>query len=204
MMMPSEEKICESCKKGNCENCESRLRCNCKCNINNVADVTQKVASIAGGVSAALGGLGLTLLTGGLATPIIIGGALMGAGISSTMKGIEKIFKNERIDVTDYITDVSFGAITGIFTGGVGAAGETIAANVAKQSVKTLALRGVTGGVTGVTAKALNEIKECTFNDKKWSQFGQEIDENGNKSGTVSAWLMSAGTGILGGKFKLI
>ena len=51
-----------------------------------------------------------------------------------------------------------------------------------------------------LTAKALNEVKECTVNDKKWSDFGQEIDEKGNNKGTFSAWLISAGTGIFGGK----
>ena len=198
--MSSKENICDSCKQGNCEKCESRLRCNCKCNINNASDITQKVASIAVGGIAALGGLGMTLLTGGLVPTIIVGGALMGAGISSTFKGIEKVVKNERIDMVDYIADVGIGALTGVFTGGFGAAGETLAANVAKEGIKTLALRGVTGGVTGLTAKALNEVKECTVNDKKWSDFGQEIDEKGNNKGTFSAWLISAGTGIFGGK----
>ena len=85
--------------------------------------------------------------------------------------------------------------MTGVFTGGAGAVGEA----VATQGVKTIVVRGATGCVTGVASKALNEVKECTVNGKEWSNFGKEIDENGNDKGTVSAWLLSAGTGSLGG-----
>ena len=103
---------------------------------------------------------------------------------------------------------MAFGALTGVFTGGIGAAGEAVAANFAKQGAKEiakvgakkLAVRAVTGGAAGITSKAVNEIKECAVNDKKWSDFGKELDANGKENGTVSAWLLSAGSGVLGGR----
>ena len=68
--------------------CKCSWRCDCKCNINSAADVTQKALATAGGIGLAVGGLALTIFSGGLLIPV--GGAMMGAGISSTFQGVRK------------------------------------------------------------------------------------------------------------------
>ena len=132
---------------------------------------------------------------------------MLGAGISSTWNGAEKLIKQERINGKTYFVDVAFGAVTGVATGGMGAAGETIAANVvrqgakevAKAGAKKLAIRTATGIATGVVAKAVDEVKQCSTTDKKFSDFGKSLDENGKENGTVTAWATSAFIGGLGG-----
>ena len=190
--------ICESCKINKCNSCENKAKCDCKCNLNRALDVTQKVLATIAGAGMAAGGLALTILSGGLAIPI--GGALMGAGISSAYQGINKSVKQERIDVSEYLIDVSFGALTGVFTGGIGAAGEVVASTVAKQgakevtkqAAKQLCVRAVAGGVAGVASKAVDEVKQCATTEKKLSEFGKD-------NNTSVSWILSAGTGVLGG-----
>jgi len=197
--------ICDKCQKNEHKYCRDRISCDCECNINGAADVTQKVLATAGGVGLAVGGLALTIFSGGLLIPV--GGAMMGAGISSTYQGVEKTIKNERINGAGFCADVAFGAVTGVLTGGVGAAGEAVAANVVKQGAKEvamvgakkLAIRTAAGAVAGVTSKAVDEIKACTTTDKKWSDFGKTLDQNGEENGTATSWAMSAVVGGLGG-----
>ncbi|CAF3651856.1 unnamed protein product [Rotaria sp. Silwood1] len=198
--------ICNACKKGRHRSCENEWQCDCQCNVNGSADITQKSLAIVGGTALAVGGLAFTICTGGLGA-VIIGGGMLGAGISSTWNGAEKAIKGERINGKTYIADVAFGAVTGVATGGVGAAGETIATNVVKQGAKEvvkagaqkLAVRATTGIVTGVTAKAIDEVKQCSTNDKKWSDYGKTFDENGEEKGTAASWITSAAVGGLGG-----
>ena len=100
-----------------------------------------------------------------------------------------------------------------MLTGGVGAAGETIAANVVKtgatevvkSGAKQLAVRAGAGVVAGVTAKAVDEVKACATTDKEWKDFGKVVDEHGNTSvlGTVAAWSSSAVVGAVGGKLPI-
>lgn len=91
------------------------MKCECECNINGLVDVTEKVLVTAGGIGAIAAGLALTIGSGGLLT-IPIGGALIGAGFSSTLKGIFKTFKKERIKGSELAVDVCFGAVTGTYT----------------------------------------------------------------------------------------
>ena len=92
-----------------------------------------------------------------------------------------------------------------MLTGGLGAVGETLAANLVETAVTQLALRAGTGAIAGVTAKAVDEVKACSTTDKKWNEFGRTMDENGNTSvlGTVGSWFSSAVVGALGGKSSL-
>ena len=108
----SKRYVCVACLKDNCKNCESRLRCDCQCNIGGVADVAQKVLTTTVGVGAFAGGLALTIVTGGLAIPV--GGALMGAGVSTAYQGVEKSIRKERINAKGLVVDAAFGAATGI------------------------------------------------------------------------------------------
>lgn len=174
--------ICYECEKGQHNSCQNKWCCDCECNVNGGADVTQKGLAIGGGAALVIGGLALTICTGGLGA-ILVGGAMLGAGVSSTFNGAEKAVKGERINGKTYVADVAFGAVTGVVTGGMGAAGETIAANVVKQGAKEvakagakkLAVRATTGLVTGVASKAIEEVKQCSTTDKKmvrlWKKF---------------------------------
>jgi hypothetical protein len=134
--------ICSKCERGTHVDCENTWQCDCECNVNGGADLAQKTLAITGGAALAMGGLVLTIFTFGLG-PICIGGAMLGAGVSSTWNGAEKAIRNERINVKSYAADVAFGAITGVATGGVGAVGGTVTTNVVKQGAKEVGKAGV-------------------------------------------------------------
>ena len=68
--------ICDSCKKENCKKCTNKWSCDCKCNKGGSADITQKCLASLFGIGMAVGGVALTVASGGLAIPI--GGALIG------------------------------------------------------------------------------------------------------------------------------
>ena len=175
--------------------------CHCRCNDDGFADIAEKVICAGAGAGVATLGLALTIASCGVAAPI--GGAIMGAGISSTWHGFEKMIDGERISKRSYCADVGFGAVSGLVTGGIGAAGETIAANAVKQGAKVgakkLAVRAVTGAVAGFTSKAVDEVKQCSTTNKQWSDYGKNFDAQGNQNGTVFSWVTSAAVGGLGG-----
>ena len=98
--------ICVQCKFDKCHLCVNKT-CNCKCNSGE--DIDEGVLATIAGAGMAFGGLALTMFSGGLAIPI--GGALMGAGISSIHQGIGKSVKKEKIDGEEYFGDVAFGAL---------------------------------------------------------------------------------------------
>jgi hypothetical protein len=74
--MGKKKNICLACQKGNCKNCKSSWSCDCQCNKNGFADKFQRSLATLSGFGMAIGGVALTLATGGLAVPI--GGALIG------------------------------------------------------------------------------------------------------------------------------
>jgi hypothetical protein len=195
--------ICSECKNGRHSKCESEWSCDCKCNIGTGADAIQKIAAVEGGALLAIGGIAFTVCTGGLGA-VLVGGAMLGAGISSAWNGTEKIIKKERMDGKSYVANVAFGAVAGAATGGIGAGGEVVATNVTKEVAKVgltkLAVRTGTGAVAGLASKAIDEVKVCSTTDKKWSDFGKNLDENGNENGTAMSWVMGAAVGgALGG-----
>ena len=195
--------ICSACEKGSHSKCESAWSCDCKCNVGNGADVAQKVAAIDGGILLAAGGIALTVCTGGLGA-ILIGGAMLGAGVSSVWNGAEKTLKEERMNGASYAANVAFGAVTGAATGGIGAGGEVVATNVTKEVAKVgltkLAVRTSAGAVAGLASKTIDEVRMCSTADKQWSDFGKSLDENGKENGTAMSWVMGAAVGgALGG-----
>ena len=99
----------------------------------------------------------------------------------------------------EYLADIGFGAAAGLFTGGAGAFGESVAINVAKQGAK-IAIRAGTGVAIGVGAKAITEFKECATTDKKWDDYGKTLDSNGNVNvvGTAVSWASSGVVGAIG------
>ena len=58
--------ICIACEKGKHKSCENSWHCDCDCNIGGTADATQKSSAILGGAAFAIGGIALTICTGGL------------------------------------------------------------------------------------------------------------------------------------------
>jgi hypothetical protein len=119
--------------------------------------MAQKVASIGRGLLVA--GVGLFFIL----TPF--GGPVLGAGISSTIKGIEKTIKEEKIDTKDYCLEVGFGAATGALTGGIGAVGEAAVAQTTKEVAKVGA-RLTAGTACSVLNKVFDESKQCLKGEK--------------------------------------
>ena len=78
----------------------------------------QKALTTIAGAGAFFGGLALTIVTGGLAVPV--GGALMGAGMSTAYQGVEKSIKKEKIVAKGLALDAAFGAATGKFSSRLG------------------------------------------------------------------------------------
>ncbi|CAF3559406.1 unnamed protein product [Rotaria sp. Silwood1] len=72
------------------------------------------------------------------------------------------------------------------------------AKEVTKAGAKKLAVRAASGIVTGVTTKAIDEVKQCSTTNKKWSNYGKSLDENGKENGTTVSWITSAIVGGLG------
>ncbi|CAF5195042.1 unnamed protein product, partial [Rotaria magnacalcarata] len=105
--------ICDKCQHGRHTRCESTWSCDCQCNVGGDADASQKGVAIIGGLAFAIGGLFFAISTGGVG-PILLGGAMLGGGVSSTWNGAEKAIKGERINGKTFALDVAFGAITGV------------------------------------------------------------------------------------------
>lgn len=182
MPLPAEKFVCTRCQNKEHDECESRLKCECDCNINGLVDVAEKTLVTAAGVGAVVCGLVLTIGSGGfLAIPI--GGALIGAGFSSTIKGITKSVKKERIKACDLAFDVCFGAVTGklnllkkfklnclfvkweylkgLATGGISGASEVAVSSVVKEGGKHIVcavVKAGAGAVAGTAVKAIDEV----------------------------------------------
>ena len=68
--------ICTACEKKYCIDCSNRWSCDCECNKGGTSDIAQKTLASFLGIGMAVGGIALTVASGGLAIPI--GGALLG------------------------------------------------------------------------------------------------------------------------------
>ncbi len=125
--------------------------CNCVCHKSTFTDLVEKCAAASAGVFTVLIGLLSTVSSLGISVPV--GGALIGGGISSSLLAIEKIMKKERLQLHEYLSEVSFGAMTGAATSGLVAVSEQVAREVvkktAKQGIKKLAFRTSAGALAG-------------------------------------------------------
>ncbi len=119
--------------------------------------------------------------------------------MSSAYQGIEMSIKGERMNGKEWMADVGFGAVTGVFTGGAGAIGESVATNVVKTGAK-IGIRVGAGVVAGVGSKAITEVKEIATADKKFEDFGKTLDSKGevNKTATAVSWISSGFVGAVG------
>ncbi|CAF2076323.1 unnamed protein product [Rotaria magnacalcarata] len=73
------------------------------------------------------------------------GGAALinsGVGIRLTWNASERTGKGESMNGKAYLIDITYGAVTGLPSGGVGAAGETRVASVVRQGTKEVAQSG--------------------------------------------------------------
>ncbi|XP_068230506.1 uncharacterized protein [Palaemon carinicauda] len=201
---------CEHCRK--CKRCEDgdkdkRCRCSCDeewcctcaCNVGSGIDVIQKVGAIGLGTAAAAGGIVLSVVTGGLALPLI-GGVIAGAGISSTVNGTVKAVRKEKISGSEYLTDVAIGGATGVI-GGVGgkltegvarAAVTNVAREGCKQGVVKLGVRAAGGAITGLASSATGEAGKCVAGQKKWKDYGNDPE----------SWAVGMAIGAGGGAFS--
>jgi len=107
--------------------------------------------------------------------------------------------KGERMNGKEWMADVGFGAVTGVFTGGAGAIGESVATNVVKTGAK-IGIRVGAGVVAGVGSKAITEVKEIATADKKFEDFGKTLDSKGevNMTATAVSWISSGVVGAVG------
>ncbi|XP_066957102.1 uncharacterized protein [Macrobrachium rosenbergii] len=183
-------KQCERCEDGDDDErctcrCNEKWCCTCKCNVGSESDVIQKVGAIGLGTAAAIGGIGLTVLTGGLALPLV-GGVVAGAGISSAINGTVKSVKGEKISGSEYLTDVAIGGATGVI-GGVGgkitegvarAAVTNVARETCKRGVIKLGVRAAGGAATGLASTAMGEVGNCV-KGKKWTDYGNDPESWG-------------------------
>ncbi|CAF1367293.1 unnamed protein product [Adineta steineri] len=190
--------VCGNCKRKPHQTCEDPWSCDCQCTVGGPEDVVQKSTAIIGGIVLVVSGLALSLLTGGIGWGLV-GGAMVGAGISSTCNGAEKAIKGERMNGKEYFDDVVFGALLGMATGGISAGGEMIAMNIAKQGVTRLFIRILVGALVGIVSKAIDELKQCFTGRKNWSDFGKGPGPDGNGGGMAASWGTCALVGGLAG-----
>jgi hypothetical protein len=149
---------------------------------------SSKIALSTSSVGVAVGGLVLaTVSTGGLALPLI-GSALISAGVSSTIHTIQ----NESINVKSYLSDVGTSALIGVFTGGIGSI-------LGAAATGSILISSSVGAASNLGAKAISELKECTFNNKSWCKFGRNYDNEGKKISGLSAWISTGSVGAITG-----
>lgn len=186
------ELICDECSFEKCNKCSNRLECKCVCN--RKLQLNTKIVATSVGVATAVSGLAITVLSSGIALPLM-GSVLLSAGVSSSFQGVDKIIKNETIKPTDFASDVGLGAVIGGFTGGIGAASLVVLGSLAKN----IAIRSAIGAVTNFGAKAISELKECASNQKDWKDFGKKLNIDGQEWGSVTSWITAGTVGAIGG-----
>ena len=134
---------------------------------------------------------------------------MAGASISFVWNGAKKAIKDERIHGKSYACNIAFGAVKGLVTGGVGAEGGVIANNIVKSGAtevekvgaQKLAIRTAAGAVSGIAAKIVDKVKQCSTTDKN-GKTGKSFNSNGKENGTTIAEVRSVAT--RGGTFALL
>ncbi|KAI8511523.1 NEDD4-binding protein 2 [Branchiostoma belcheri] len=161
--------------------CRKKVTCTCKCNVGTGHDIAQKASAITAGTLLGAGGIALTVLTGGVAIPIV-GGMLAGAGISSAIHGTVKAITKKKISGKEYGVDVTVGFVTGVIGGGGVAATESVATVAAGKVVNEACKRGATklgirvagGVISSVASTAVEEAGNCAKGRKKWKDYGKD------------------------------
>ncbi|XP_064108399.1 uncharacterized protein LOC135216826 [Macrobrachium nipponense] len=161
--------------------CKKRVTCTCKCNVGKGHDIAQKVSAVVGGTAVGTAGILVTVLTGGVALPIV-GGMLAATGISSLIHGLVKAVKREKICGKRFGADVGVGFVTGVMGGGSAVATECLASvavsNIGKDIIKrgaiNFGIRAAGGIVSSVTRTAVCEIGDCAKGNKNWRDYGND------------------------------
>ncbi|XP_019621389.1 PREDICTED: uncharacterized protein LOC109467778 [Branchiostoma belcheri] len=176
--------------------CSEVVTCTCKCNVGKPHDVLQKIASIAGGAVLVVGGATLAVGSGGMAAFPILGGMVGGAGLSSTIHGVVKAGKGEKISAREYFVDVGVGTITGAIGGGGPILTEAIAQDLGKEVCK----KGGTKLVQEAFKKGGTELVEEAFK-KGGTELVQEAFKKGGTE-LVQEAFKKGGTELVEEAFK--
>lgn len=153
--MGSSQSKCSNCKNrrdSSHSGCESPSWCTCDCNVGGGHDVAQKTAAIAGGAASIVGGILLTIFTGGV-FGFVAAGVALGVGVSSATNGITAAAKKEKMNAASYFIDTGVGVAGGALTGGADGAASNLAATT---GVKVAVGTGL-GAVAGPAAGAAGE-----------------------------------------------
>ncbi|XP_055340391.1 uncharacterized protein LOC129589603 [Paramacrobiotus metropolitanus] len=146
-------------KRANRKLCDNPGKCSCVCQ-DTGETVAASCISAALGIGAVAAGVGLTVVTGGVAA-VLIGGALVGGGASCITNPIAKAMSGERMRGDDLLKEVAVGATIGVVSGGL-STGASLAAKGASTAVKAVAqigaatTSGAVGGAVGEVARAID------------------------------------------------
>ncbi|CAF4260231.1 unnamed protein product [Rotaria magnacalcarata] len=102
------------------KSCTNTRSCDFQCNVGRGDDGVQKSLAVGGGAALINSGVGIRL----------------------TWNASERTGKGESMNGKAYLIDITYGAVTGLPSGGVGAAGETRVASVVRQGTKEVAQSG--------------------------------------------------------------
>merc|ERR1711962_993488 len=193
-IMGNSQSMCSNCENDSGSShseCESPSWCTCDCNVGGAHDVAQKTAAIGGGAASIVGGILLTIFTGGWGG-FVAAGVALGVGVSSATNGITAAAKKEKMNAASYGIDTLFGAAGGGLTGG---AGGTAAKIGATTGVKVAVGAGL-GAVAGTAAGAVGEggnlwQKRIAGNDES------EYSGHGIWAGAVAGGLGGAASGAV-------
>merc|ERR1711962_1836970 len=168
-IMGNSQSMCSNCKNrsgSSHSECESPSWCTCDCNVGGAHDVAQKTAAIGGGAASIVGGILLTIFTGGWGG-FLAAGVALGAGISSATNGITSAALKEKMNAASYFIDTTVGAAGGAMTGGAGGVASNLAAKTGVKIAVGAGLGAVAGTATGAIAEGANLDKKRIDGDVK-------------------------------------
>jgi|ERR1712098_575063 len=154
-IMGNSQSMCSNCENDSGSShsgCESPSWCTCDCNVGGAHDVAQKTAAIGYGAASIVGGVLLTIFTGGVGG-FVAAAVALGAGVASATNGITAAAKKKKMNAASYGIDTGVGVAGGILTGGAGGT----AANIAATTGVKVAVGAGLGAVAGTAAGAVGE-----------------------------------------------
>merc|ERR1711962_444716 len=185
-IMGNSKSKCSNCSGSSHSRCKSPSWCTCDCNVGGDHDVAQKTAAIGGGVASILGGVLLTIFTGGWGG-FVAAGVALGVGVSSATSGITAAAKKEKMNAASYGIDALVGAAGGALTGGAGGAASNLAAKTGVRVAVGTGLGTVAGTAAGAAGEGGNLWKKRIAGDDKSKYSGHGIWAGGVVGGLGGA-----------------
>merc|ERR1711962_1420030 len=173
-IMGNSKSKCSNCSGSSHSRCKSPSWCTCDCNVGGDHDVAQKTAAIGGGVASILGGILLTIFTGGVGG-FVAAGVALGVGVSSATSGITAAAKKKKMNAASYGIDALVGAAGGALTGGAGGAASNLAATTGVRVAVGTGLGTVAGTAAGAVGEGGNLWKKRIAGDDKSKYSGHGI-----------------------------